>query len=343
MMRFCDSFSHYTTLLQKYGATSGSASISSSNGRFSGDALLLSYSVAHASGVRKTLDQQQTWIIGCAVKPGTIANGPQVFWSMMDGTSCQLELRVDVNGHLVLTRGASGTILATGTKVLSGGVWYYIELKAKIASGTSGTYEVHIDGVSEFSSGAANTQSTGNAYADGFQFGRFDDWANVSANPLFSDFYVADTQSGQVTDFLGDVRVQYRAPNGNGNSSQFTGSDGNSTDNYLLVDEHPPNDDTDYVEDSTVGHKDTYTFEDLSSTSGSVYAVQIGQYAKKTDAGTRKIQSIARLSGTEVNSADEVLSASYQYFFDIRETKPGGGVWTVTDVNNAEFGPYVSA
>jgi hypothetical protein len=65
-------------------------------------------------------------------------------------------------------------------------------------------------------------------------------------------------------------------------------------------------------------------------------------YAAKTNAGVRSIASVARLSGTEVDSSDKALSVSYAYLPDIRETKPGGGAWSISDVNSAEFGVKVT-
>jgi len=215
--------------------------------------------------------------------------------------------------------------------------FHYIEIKVKIDN-TTGTIDCHLDGVSEISGTGLDTQNTGNATANQVRLGV---GAGATWDCAYDDYYIADGTGGQT--FLGDVRVEALFPNGNGNSSQFVGSDSNSTDNYLLVDETTPNGDTDYVESSTVGNKDTYTYTDLTPGSGTVYAVQPIPYARKSDAGTRSIVSVARLSGTEADSSAETLSTTYQYLPDIRETKPGGGSWTVADVNNSEFGPKVNA
>jgi hypothetical protein len=74
-----------------------------------------------------------------------------------------------------------------------------------------------------------------------------------------------------------------------------------------------------------------------------VFGVQILPYAKKTDAGTRSIKTIARLSATEVDGPEQFLASAYGYLSDIREAKPGGGAWTISDVNSAEFGVKVFA
>ena len=79
------------------------------------------------------------------------------------------------------------------------------------------------------------------------------------------------------------------------------------------------------MESSNVGDKDTYAFGNLSTVSGSVYAVQITAFARKTDAGTRLIKTVARLGATEIESTDQPLSAGYAFpARDIRTAKPGG-------------------
>ena len=158
---------------------------------------------------------------------------------------------------------------------------------------------------------------------------------------VMDDIYVCDDTGGTNNDFLGDIRVEALLPNGNGNSSQFDGSDGNTTDNYLLVDDATPNDDTDYVESPDSGDKDTYAYGNLASSTGSVYGVQICPYARKTESGIRNLKTVARLSGTETDGPERPVGDSYAYMPDIRETKPGGGAWSISDVNSAEFGQKV--
>ena len=248
-------------------------------------------------------------------------------------------------GNLKVERGDNVTLAQTTNVPIVVGRWYYIEFKATIHD-TTGSYEVRIDGVphSQLTASGVDTKNSANASADRIYFG--------SRNTFFTgtgfyldDVYIFDgTGSAPKNNFIGDVNVVGLLPNGNGNSSQFLGSDADSTNNYQLVDENPPNDDTDYVEASTVGYKDTYTYQDLTGSSGTVYGVSAAPYARKTDSGARKIRTLARLSSTEIdNGTDLVLGTSYVYYNSIFETKPGGGAWAITDVNNAEFGHTIAA
>lgn len=340
---FCDSFDHYDTtdMFKKWTqAPSGTCTIASGSGR-NGTACLRTNTGA-SNNIRLTLGANlSTIIIGFAMQVRTAtgtASGALIL-RLLDSGNNQVELRINENTQqLQLTR--NGTVIATGTTGLTKNIFNYIELKVVFSN--SGSYELRINGVTEFS-GSADTTNTANNFIQTIQLGVESGTAGQSTHD-YDDLYICDGTGSTNNDFLGDVRVEAILPNGNGNSSQFTGSDANSTDNYLLVDEVPANEDTDYVEDSSVGDKDTYTFGDLTPTTGSVYGVQVLTYGRKTDAGTRSVRHLSRLSGTEVdNGADLALTTSYVYQMSIFETDPGGGSWSLADVNSAEFGMKVAA
>lgn len=344
-LRACLSFDAYATAQMNDDWTvnnSGFASIGAV-GRNSTNGMTTSRPTA---GVVRLLDAQSTWIIGFAFKVDTQSGSNEIVL-VIDGAIIHVSLVLDSSRVLRVYRGAQTTLLATGTTTLLTGTFYYLEFKVLI-SDTVGTIDVRINGVAETltfasgSNGSQDTRNAGNATADRVTLG-----GNSNPNNIivyrWDDAYICDgTGSSPTNTFLGDVRVQAIFPSGDGNSSQFVGSDGNSTNNSLLVDETAPNDDTDYVESATATNKDTYAYGNVTPTSGTVYGVRPMLRAKKTDAGTRKVVSIARLSSTEVDSAESSLSTDYLYYSDIREAKPGGGVWTISDVNSAEFGVKVS-
>ncbi len=336
---FCDSFDHYATAdrLLKWTADSPNAPSIQATGRFTN--ALVCAGQTNGQGIRRSIGQNiVTGGMGFAYLSSAIAADIGI-GMLLDSTTEQLSMTMDGTGLIQLRRGApAGTVLATGTHPLSSGTWYYIEIKATIANAAA-TAEVWLNGVLE-ATFTGDTQNTANAFFNGIRF-----FNNSSTNSIrIDDHYVFDTTgSAPNNDRLGDVRVECLFPNGNGNSSQFVGSDADSTDNYLLVDDTTQDGDSTYVESSTVTDKDTYTMTDLTPGTGTVYGAQSVLFARKTDAGTRSIKSVARLSATETDSADKGLSTTYLYYPDMRETKPGGGVWTVTDVNNSEWGQKVTA
>jgi len=114
--------------------------------------------------------------------------------------------------------------------------------------------------------------------------------------------------------------------------------------NCMAVSEAPPDDDSSYVTDATVGHLDRYTYPSISGSA--VKAVCVNMRAEKDDAGTRQIRACGKSGGTTFdNGADFSLSlSSYGDFFACFEVDPNTGVaWTVSGVNAAEFGVKTTA
>lgn len=334
---FCDSADHYTTIAQKYPSNSG-FSIGAGLGRFGTSALVCGGSSGTKSFTYAVSPAKQTLIIGFAYLHIT-AVGARGTCYLLDGATTHMMLAVNASGQFYLSRAGSVT-LATGSAVLIPDVYYWLELRVKVDD-AAGEYELRVNGVTDI--GPVTGADTRNAAAAQITAVSWQSPGNITGGSRFDDIYVCDTLGGAADTFLGEIRVQALLPNGNGASSVFVGNDGNSTDNYLLVDEAAPNSDTDYVEANTVGDKDTYAYGNLVSTAGTVYGVQVLPFAEKTDAGARSIVSVARSGGTEVDSAAKALLNTYGYLPDIRMTKPGGGAWSVSDINAAEFGVKVSA
>lgn len=331
-LRWIDSFDHYVTadIPAKYDSISGSPAITATSRFGSGALQLTDANTQHT--VVKVFDAQPTWIVGFAFRYVMSGGNKQIF-TLIDNATIQVTLYYETSTRKLFLNGPFGSSLST--LGLSDNTWYYIETKVTI--GNAGSWEVRVDG-NTWITGSGDTQASANASADRFRFEAGGSGGTSTAR-IFDDVYILDgTGAAPLNDFLGDVRVEALFPNANGNSSQLVGSDADSVNNYLLVDDPTPDGDTSYVESSTVGNKDTYAFTNLTPTLGTVYGVQISSEARKTDAGLRTVKNIARLSTTEVDGAANSLSSSYRMFNDIMTTKPGGGAWTITDVNNAEFG-----
>lgn len=341
---FCDSFDHYATADrgEKYQTIGSGGAITGGAGR-TGSAWVATnqnHNMRRALGVNAG-----TLIAGTAFKlTGDPANIASVL-AFFDDTTEQISVRINASSK-ILRVSRAGTDLEVGSTVLADNTWYYIELKALIAN--AGTYELRINGVVEVD-GSADTQNTANAYANAIQIVGPTAGGNFGESLTWDDLYVCSSTDSGVSgapnnDFLGDVTVQSLHPNGNGNSSMMVGSDGNSVDNYLLVDETAPNDDTDYVQGLNVDDKDTYNYGSLTATAGSVYGVQVLMHARKTDAGLRSICAVTRESGAEEDGADHALSTSYLYYLTIFENEPGGATdaWTIAEVNGAEYGGKVT-
>jgi hypothetical protein len=283
-----------------------------------------------------------TLIMGLAWQP-TIYSSTTTVMAFYDSTAADYQMTLTWDGsgppfNFKLHRGTrTGTVVGTGTFPLLTNVYYYVEMKVTFAD-SGGTAEVRVNGITDITY-TGDTKNTANAYGNYIVFGE-----QVGVTRAWcDDYYLCDgTGSAPFNTFLGDVRVSSLLPSGNGNSSQWIGSDGNSTDNYALIDEPGAASSTDYVQAANVGDKDTYAMANLPSGAGTVYAVKPVIVATKTDAGSRSIASVVRSGTSEVDSANKALTASYQWLTDIRLDKPGGTGWTVADVNGMEVGQKVT-
>src|SRR3982751_5607117 len=112
---FMDGFDHYANadLLKKWSGASGSGTfITASVGRRGGAAVVLSNGGSQI--LKKTLPgNYQTLIVGAAVSFNTGAPSfAYEIFSLYDGTSIQMSLRIDTAGKLAVYRGGA-TLLAT--------------------------------------------------------------------------------------------------------------------------------------------------------------------------------------------------------------------------------------
>jgi len=229
------------------------------------------------------------------------------------------------SSNFLQVRNAAGTAVVTGATAIGAG-WHYIEFKIFV-NGASGTCEVHLDGITEIASTTGNFGSTNIGLAR---------LLSPSNNVSQDDFYVLDTSGSVNNTFLGDVRIDYVAPDGAGAHTQWTPSGGGN--NYQKVNEGPPPDgDTSYVSDSTPGDIDTYTFTNVDG-GANVHGVQLHLYARKDDAATRQIAPVARQSSTDYVGTTKTLTTNYDYASQLYDLDPSGSAWTATTVNGDEFG-----
>lgn len=288
--------------------------------------------------IQRSIPQSGQVCVGFAIKLAVLQQQPYLVFYTDVGATAHTVFTVTATGFPQLRRGSEGgTLLASATATLSVGVWYYIEVKTTIDD-TSGIAELRIDGqtVASFT-GDTRNGGTGTS----IDYIALQPAMGNNCGATYDDLYILDSTGATNNDFLGDIRIETLYPDGNGNSSQLVGSDADSTDNYQLVDETGTPSSADYVASGNLGDKDTYTFTGLATTSGTIKGVQVNSWAAKSDSGVRNVKNITRLSGTEDQSASLPLQTTYMPHLSVHETKPGGGSWTISDVNNAEFGVQV--
>jgi hypothetical protein len=299
------------------------------------------------SSMRRTVqaaEEHATFIVGSAFNLGSSYNAANVLGFYSDTmATAHVWLGVDANNAIVIRRG-DGTVLGTSAaNTLTPGTWAYIEIKVVLGDGTSGSVVVRVNGVAVLTLTGIDTKNGGTKTV--FEsVGYFASSGPTGTVYSVDDFYLCNGAGSINNDFLGDCSVETIFPSGNGNSSGMVGSDGNSTDNYLLVDEAPTPSSSDYVASAIDGAKDTYAFADLTHTAGTVKGVQISAYAAKSDTGTRTMSNVIRSGGADTVLTAQALSTAYAALRNVVEQNPNGpAAWTIASVNAAEFGVQVGA
>jgi len=279
------------------------------------------------------------FVIGFALKIEGYYSSSAPFLNFR-GTADALSLYLDTSGHLVVKAGAA--TLGTATSALALDTWNYIEFKGEIANSTSIETILVINGTVEITIPTSSDTLSGAGPINGVQF----EMGGLASGSFYlDDIYFCDMSGSVNNDFLGDCVVETLMPNGNGYVSDFVGSDADSIDNYLHVDDPTtPDEDSTYIESSTVSDKDAFTFEDLSGEVDIIHGIALTSIAKKDDANPRILEQLARPISTDYSGNEHTLATSYAKYTDIWETNPAdSAAWEEADVNGAEFGIEVES
>jgi len=258
-----------------------------------------------------------------------------MIFGLYDGTTLGMNVHKEYGGELGVYRGSTQLAVTSGLGLVLS-TWYWIEFKT-LCNGSTGTYELRVGGVSRLSASGQNTKAGSNNYHNVFRM------LGVSnTHCRFDDIYILDGSGSINNDFLGNRKVVALYPNGDVNGyTDFTCSSGST--HYALVDENPVNDDTDYVEDGTSGHKDLWDYPALTGTGSNIAGIQINSMVRETDATSMTLNTLIKSGATEDAGTGEVIgSTSYKVLKRIAETDPNTAApWTVSGVNAAQFGVKV--
>lgn len=273
-------------------------------------------------------------------------------FALLDDATCQVGWYITSSGEIVVVRGnttiASGTELgrtATGVIVAAGtggtgGDYKMIEMEVVFATGATGSVVIKVAGSTVLTLSSVQTAASANAYANRLRYA-----TRTTTGWLSDDWYVNDDSgSAPENTFLGEAFVvESIIPNGNGNSSQWVGSDADQVNNYQLVDDSG-NDDTDYVKSGTLNDLDTYAMSNLSNATGTIIRASHYFIARKDDVATRTLASALRTNSTDYTSAtDKTMAGTYGLFIDERTVNPDTTLrFTISEINAIEYGTKVT-
>lgn len=362
---YCDSFDHYQSAESYLKWDIGSAPVANVGRRGTQG---LNW---NKGGIARNIGNQTTAIIGMAVfaassdldtisvkhngtpVANTLTSKCYLFGLGYQGVS-QIGVAFTNDGALHIVRGGAfdlssseggvNILASTAAGVLPLTGWAFVEGKFIAATGGTGTAIVRVNGQVVLNQTAVQTtRPTGGLpalytqlFIGGPSFGGLEGagWAG-----RIDDLYVFNAAGTTNNDFIGDVRVEYRKPNGAGNASDSTiqGSTPAPT-RWQSVDDQLPDGEVTYVSLEAIDDADSYAHEDLPFDEADVYAVQHVAAARKSDAGLTAIKATQRVNSLD-DQGPERYPAGGEFAYQLTPfDESADGAWTLAKFNDSEFG-----
>lgn len=252
----------------------------------------------------------------------------------MDNTNTEIaSLGVETTGALTVNY-AGGSFTSNALAVVAN-AWQHVEMKIFV-SATVGTIEVRVEGIpvinlTGLNTGTALVAQVGHATQN-----------NGSTLQQPDRYYLKDIiywdGAGSVNNnFFGSVAVYELIPDGDV-IFPWAASNGGAT-GYNLIDESPPNDNTDYIyalNPPPAACK--FTLTDLPIDVTSVRALYTVVRSLKTDGGDGNLQ-VGLVSGASTGlGSDRPVTTAYTYWADMFELDPATSTaWTRISANAAQL------
>lgn len=153
------------------------------------------------------------------------------------------------------------------------------------------------------------------------------------------DLYVLNTSGSTNNDFLGDVRVDYKKPNGVGNSSMSViGGTTPAATRWQSVDDQEADGTATYVTFEADDDADSYQHEDILYDSAVVFAVQGVAAVRKDDSGLSAIRHTQRVNTLDAEGPKR-YPAGGEFAYQLTPfDESADGAWTLEKFNDSEFG-----
>ena len=274
--------------------------------------------------ITKTLDAQQTWVIGFWVNWANFFNALRTFLIIYDEETYMCRVRRNVGDKLELwTNG----VKRGETAALNEDQWYFLEVKFVIDTTSSGYYELKLDDTTIIS-GNAITSRSGNNYANAMVL------RNDFNEVYIDDLYICDGTTG-LNDFLGPCKVNVTYPTSDSAPSTWTTSTG--VNHYALVNDSE-RDTSDYVYTDTDTNEDMFNFS--VGTPGTILGIQLGIECASNGTEVKEFQAIVRnVNDSTVSKALIGGANTPQSILVIAEYLPGTTtVWSDSTINATDFG-----
>ncbi|HML23526.1 MAG TPA: hypothetical protein PKD09_17855 [Aggregatilinea sp.] len=216
---------------------------------------------------------------------------------------------------------------------ISNATWYLVEVHF-VQDASSGTVEVRVDGTVRLSF-TGTTKSTGDVIR------QFRLAAEKGAHDVYmDDVAINDTTGSADTSWPGEGKIILLTPNANGDSSEWTGSDSDQTDNYALVDDVPNDGDTTYVQTSDADMTDLYGLSSYTLAAGeAVRGVQVLAVARCVTAESDTLKLGVKSTAEHFGDAQALTTGYATYVGDWLATNPDTlAAWSQSDLDDLQAG-----
>lgn len=210
--------------------------------------------------------------------------------------------------------------------------YYHLGYDIKIDS-SAGWVRIYLDGTEILSFDG----NTGNADIDTLHWGPNSGSGADAYGAVYLDDIYLDNATGEGSPSAPPILRFYAiTPNADGNYSQWLGSDGDSTNNYQLVDERPPSD-SDYVLVTGTNKLDSYNMTTFTLGAGEYIEAIIPTVRTKRTGATEQIVLGSRLSSTDLLGTIQNPGTSFGYLFERLTGTPSGADWQQSDLDSVEL------
>lgn len=243
-------------------------------------------------------------------------------------------------GVLKIWRGQTNTVLATATIAVpfNDNNWHWLDFHFLIDA-SAGAIEMWVDGTSVISVSGANTMRNG-GITD--LLGPFIGSVGINTpHTYIDDIVIVDTTGSANNARIGDSKIEVLQPASDATPNNGTPSSG--SDHFAVVEKATWDGGSSYVTiTNTTGQEELFGFTSLGSTPGSISAVQIVNYAQKTDTGAASLENILVSNGTPVNGSSIPLGTAWARSNMIFEDDPHtSAAWTASAVNAVKGGVVI--
>lgn len=280
-------------------------------------------------GSKTNLNASALWV-GFGFRVDTLpASASEEFAKVTPSSGTHPRFRITSAGKIAVY--GDTTLLATGTAVLTTGVWYWIEFRVNTTAG--GTYEVRVDGPVDIN-GTYATGFGGGAGAATFTqmlVGKIINRNGNSVDFFYDDIAISDSA------YPGTGEVRILKPNATGNYTAWTNGAGTAPTNVAEV---PHDSDTGYITSSTSGQAETEAL-DSASTGGIVGTIQTVKSVVivRDEAVGSSVSLRTRSSTTDQDLTGYPPGTTYFVLAKMNDTDPAtGSAWTTGGLDSLEIG-----